>query len=127
MSFIGPVIPGTGGVVDLKIVVVNKTANAQLAANELEKVIEYTNGASNFDFEFPLEATVSIPIGSWGQIRKTGVGNISLIPETAGVSFRGHSLITASGMKIDGEDGFVVGYQKTAVNTWLFTGNIKAF
>jgi len=118
---------GGGGIADLKITIVNKNANAQLAADELQKIIEYTNGGSDFTFTIPLEATVSIPVGSWIQIRKTGVGNISVVKETAGVTFRANAIVGNNDFKLEGEDGFSVFMEKTSVNTWLVSGNIQAF
>jgi len=116
---------GGGGTTDLKLPPIIKTLNATLAADELQEVIEYQNGANARVFTIPLEASVSIPVGSWFEIWRTGSGEITIAQESSGTqTFR--SVLGDVDFKIDGQDGFSVIGLKTATNTWLFKGNIKA-
>ena len=118
--------PGVGGgAVDLKLVPIIKTLNDTLALDETQNVIEYQNGANNRLFTIPLNASVSIPVGSWFEIWRTGSGEITIQQENSGTqTFR--SVLGDVDFKLDGQDGFSVIGLKTAVDTWLFKGNIKA-
>ena len=115
----------TGGVADLTLPPIIKTLDATLASDELQNVIEYQNGANNRVFFVPLNSSVELPVGSWFEIWRTGSGEITITQENSGTQiFR--SVLGDVDFKIDGQDGFSVIGLKTAVDTWLFKGNIKA-
>ncbi len=115
-------IPPAGGIPDQKIDTVIKVANAILGSSELEKIVEYQNGASDFEFTLPLEATETIPIGSWFEIRKTGIGDITIKKEGAQI-FR--SSLGDVELKLKNEDGFSVVVIKTDTDSWLLQGNVQ--
>jgi len=115
----------TGGVTDLTLPPIIKTIDATLALNETQEVIEYQNAGNDRVFTIPLNTSVSIPVGSWFEIWRTGSGEITIEQESSGTqTFR--SVLGDVDFKIDGQDGFSVIGLKTAADTWLFKGNIKA-
>ena len=103
------------------IKVITKTGNAIASLDEAQKVVEFTNGASDYTYTLPQNSDVAFPIGSWMEIRKTGTGDITITKGT-GATFRG--VEGDVNIKIDGEDGYSVFVEKTAINTWLISGNI---
>lgn len=103
--------------------VVTKSANAIAALQDASSVIEYVNGSSDFTYTLPQDSDVAFPIGSWIEIRKTGSGEITLTKGTGAV-FRG--ALGNVNVKIDGSDGFSAFIEKTATDTWLINGSVKA-
>ena len=103
--------------------IINKSASVTAALSDAQTVLEYTNGVSDFNYTLPQNSDVAFPIGSWIEIRKTGTGEITLLKGT-GTTFRG--ALGDVSAKIDGADGFSAFIEKTASNTWLLSGSVKA-
>jgi hypothetical protein len=105
------------------ITVLTKSASDIAALGDAAHIIEYTNGASDFTYTLPQNSDVAFQIGSWIELRKTGTGEITIAKGT-GATFR--SALGDVSVKIDGANGFSVFVEKTAVNTWLLSGAVKA-
>lgn len=103
--------------------VTTKSASDTAALEDAEHIIEYTNGASDYAFTLPQNSDVAFPIGSWIEIRRTGSGEITITKGT-GATFRG--ALGDVNVKIDGADGYSSFIEKTATNTWLISGSVKA-
>lgn len=127
-------VDGQVGVVDLSAVyaainhvhyeiINNQAGNYQAVLTDASKIIEFNNGASDYDFTIPPNSIIPFPIGTIMTFRKTGAGEIT-ITRGAGVFFRG--ALGDVDIKLDGQDGFEGKLEKTATNIWLITGAIKA-
>lgn len=98
-------------------------AGGTAALNELNSIIEFVNGGSDFSYIIPPASSVPFKIGNWLVFRKTGVGDIT-IQKGSGVTFRG--VLGDNNIKLDGEDGYAVYIENTAADEWLIRGSIKA-
>lgn len=120
MSFIRTIIDKNF----LNTVVVEKISTGDTASlSDQNSIVEFQNSTSDYIYTIPPDSTTAFPKGSWIICRKTGTGDIT-IARGSSVVFR--SVLGDADVKIDGEDGFSVYLEKTAVNTWLNQGNIKS-
>lgn len=107
-----------------QLVVVNSQAgNYQAVLSDAFKTIEFTNGASDYAFTIPLNATTAFAVGTLITARKTGSGNITITQENASMTFRG--VLGDVNVKIDGQDGYEVVLEKTDTDEWLISGAVK--
>ena len=108
----------------LNIVVVEKISTGDTASlSDQNSTVEFQNSTSDYIYTIPPASSVAFPLGSWIICRKTGTGDITLA-RGSGVIFRG--VLGDVDVKLDGEDGFSAYLEKTATDTWLIQGNIKA-
>lgn len=105
------------------ILVNQQSDNYQAILTDNNKVIEFVNAAADFTFTIPPNSTEKFSIGAWMEVRKKGVGEIT-IARSGGVVFRGN--LGDVDVKIDGADGFSIFIEKTALDIWLISGAIKA-
>lgn len=103
--------------------VTNKSASDTAELIDAFTVIEYTNSTNDYSFTLPQNSEVAFPIGTHLEIRRTGSGEITITKGT-GATFRG--VLGDVNVKIDGQDGLSVFIEKTATNTWLLSGAVKA-
>jgi len=114
---------GGGGAADLLISTIIKPFGSTLAANELQKTIEFRNTSGDEQLRIDPNATVPIPIGSWFVLqRAVGAQEVTLRLNSPGVL---RSVLGDQDIKVDGFDGFGIFVQKTATDTWLASGSIK--
>jgi len=108
---------------EFDINVISKSASANAALVDNHKVIEFANAANNYTYTLQPDSTLNLPIGTWIEVRKTGAGDITLT-RGGGVTFRG--VLGNADVKLDGQDGYSAFIEKTATDTWLVTGAVKA-
>lgn len=119
---------GNGGVADLKIVTIEKTASFSLAIVDTQKTIAFDIGGVAADVTLPLEATTSIPVGSWIVGRKkdsADTADVGIIKEGA-QTFNTPLGNTNIKLDSDGTDGASFFAEKIDTDTWNITGTIKA-
>ena len=125
MSFIGNIGGGIFDVNSLNYNVVTKVSTGGTAIiEEQNSVIEFQNGTSSYVWTIPPESSVDFPAGSWMILRKTGSGDIT-VARGSGVAFE-HENFGNNNVKLDGQKGYQVFLEKTATDTWLLSGSIKA-
>lgn len=116
-------LPFTGGGEFLPLVVVNiETGNYTLAADD--QVTEFNNGTNDYDCVVPLNATVPIDIRKRGELRKTGIGEITVKKENISQVFRLAGLGDVDEFKLSDVETPLT-YEKTDTDTWLFFGGYK--
>jgi len=116
----GLIFPPTGGASQL-ISVIEKTASAIISASDLYSTVEFQNGANDWTYGVPLDASGDIPVGASLAVSKTGSGEL-LIQAAVGVTMRGPSGNT--NYKLVGADGNFAFLQKTGANEWLVSGAV---
>lgn len=103
-----------------KVIVNIKSDNYELVVLDSYTIIEFANDADPYTCTFPADTT-SIVIGAWGEIRKTGYGDISLT-KAGSVVFR--SAFGDVNLKLASGVGSSAFWEKTAANTFLISGSV---
>jgi hypothetical protein len=120
MSFIKRGNPGIGGG-GLPSTEVNQQAGNYTAVLD-DQTVEFTAGP--FEFSWPLNATLSIPIGRIIIVRSVdGIGDITL-KRLGSQVYR--SVLGNVDCKLFGGDGNPVQIEKTGTDAFLISGPIKA-
>lgn len=94
-------------------------ANLTLAATHFKNRLAST-GATNVTLTVPLNATVAFPIGSALPVYRTGAGTLTIAGEV------GVTITPTTGKLLTVLAGGRAELLKTAVNTWILTGDLTA-
>ena len=94
-------------------------ANHTLSLTDKFKVIEFDNGVSSYTLSF---LVASIAVGAWVEVRKTGSGDIFILPDVS-ITLRSKFGNTTR-VKLEGGDGYSAFLEKTDSSEWLVSGSI---
>jgi hypothetical protein len=96
-------------------------ASRALAAGDYFRTMLVDSAGGARVITLPKDATLAIPVGTWGVIHRSGANDVSVAAEDGTVTVRS----SGSELKVGRDDGFLY-WEKRAANTYWISGEKKA-